>query len=1130
MSGKWIGHFEEEPIFREFETRINLLQFCLSIITVILWIYKTYMFRVFWLEFVINIFYMFAHLLDAARYQFDPMHTFSSRSLIDVFTVVPLFLQEGGFSYCGDLCPRPSWVTFSYIRAVRVLFTWREIENSSIMSEMEEFTRAMIRSLIKFIVIVIFFAGTMFVFETLGEEWHLAPLLLSDLLQGDLPGGSDKELSTGMGSTSFMTMCYYTFVTISTVGYGDYAPSTVLGRLFVIAVILGGVLFFSIETGTIMAIAKLSATGKGKFTPRNPKAKHVLVIGGGVVSGSISVLESFLLSLVSSSHGDKVPEVVLMAPKGPEEEMVALLNTRWATRANIKYLWGSPASVADLERARISNVEICFVLADLNNHPMREDLQNIVRAAAVYRIYKTPMLVMMMEAKHIKYAVQAGIPESMCCGLDDLEISTIASSCQCVGLSTMIINLALPDIEGLDEYEPQDAWLEEYMDGASKELYGLQLRESYTGKDFCQTAREVYEDCGVMLIAAQDRDGQVVMNPGSRFIVQDSTVFFCIANDEDSLESIRRHEGRDWLIAYENNRNAAIEQVQTERRRIAATMSRPALLALSELNDVGNEMGNFGADGEEDDRKTAYISRTRSVAKSTATSKRGGAMPVGVVGRAGIPRGGAMGRLGYPRIKKEEKKQKPVQPLPSGSDALFEEEEFVSLPQCQEEIVKRGNHIVIIGLDNTGSLFPQITSTVRQLRTQVLPTPMTSIPITILYERPVSSKILEFLAEHTNVVYIQGSPLKLRSLIRAGVDRCAKLLVISGSGASGGGAETIMMDQDAILLQSIFESQCALWSHMPTVICELQVPANIKQLSEDVLSKTSASASIEELNVKTTFSSKGTRTHLRYASGLIVHRAEFSSLFAAAYYTPGVLDLLKSMCKAPQSPFSSIVWKIPANKEIIGKTFAQVFSEMIKIDAIPIGIYRRINPKKGNTLPIVYTCPDPSAIVDCGDCVYIMASIDWCKSHAMYTEGIFDTPREEVEREEILFIPRLSQIHEANDGEGRDEQALNQLSIQLQGMGEDGTLREHGKCPLGHRLKPICTPDEGWACDECSLDSVPAGTSMYGCKKWVCCMECYDTHDVSESPYEPSIPTLPRNDMSRRNAKYLSDDDRNSDT
>eukprot|EP00960_Hanusia_phi_P050325 760149-Hanusia_phi.AAC.3 len=291
-----------------------------------------------------------------------------------------------------------------------------------------------------------------------------------------------------------------------------------------------------------------------------------------------------------------------------------------------------------------------------------------------------------MEAKNIKYAIQAGIPESMCCGLDELEISTLASSCQCVGLSTMIINLALPDIDGLDEYDSQDAWLEEYMDGASKELYGLQLQESYTGKDFCQTAREVYEACGVMLIAAQDEDGQVVMNPGSQFIVQDSTVFFCIANDEDSLESIRRHEGRDWLIAYENNRHAAVEKVQAERRRVASTMSRPALLALSELKDVGNEMGNFGGDGEDEDKKGVYFSRTRSVAKSSANSKRGGAMPVGVVGRAGIPRGGAMGRLGYPRIKKEEKRQKPVQPLPGGSDELFEDDEvrkvLVLLPRA----------------------------------------------------------------------------------------------------------------------------------------------------------------------------------------------------------------------------------------------------------------------------------------------------------------------------------------------------------------------------------------------------------------------------------------------------------------
>lgn len=38
-----------------------------------------------------------------------------------------------------------------------------------------------------------------------------------------------------------MQMCYYTLVTISTVGYGDYAPNTVLGRIFAVVIIAGGV-------------------------------------------------------------------------------------------------------------------------------------------------------------------------------------------------------------------------------------------------------------------------------------------------------------------------------------------------------------------------------------------------------------------------------------------------------------------------------------------------------------------------------------------------------------------------------------------------------------------------------------------------------------------------------------------------------------------------------------------------------------------------------------------------------------------------------------------------------------------------------------------------------------------------
>jgi hypothetical protein len=39
------------------------------------------------------------------------------------------------------------------------------------------------------------------------------------------------------------------------VGYGDFAPKTIMGRLWVMVMILGGVAFFSMETGPLESIA-----------------------------------------------------------------------------------------------------------------------------------------------------------------------------------------------------------------------------------------------------------------------------------------------------------------------------------------------------------------------------------------------------------------------------------------------------------------------------------------------------------------------------------------------------------------------------------------------------------------------------------------------------------------------------------------------------------------------------------------------------------------------------------------------------------------------------------------------------------------------------------------------------------
>ena len=56
-------------------------------------------------------------------------------------------------------------------------------------------------------------------------------------------------------------------------------------------------------------------------------------------------------------------------------------------------------------------------------------------------------------------------------------------------------------------------------------------------------------------VRKQDENGTVVMNPGCKYIINDNSVFFCIADNEDQLDEIRREAGREWLRAYDENRS-----------------------------------------------------------------------------------------------------------------------------------------------------------------------------------------------------------------------------------------------------------------------------------------------------------------------------------------------------------------------------------------------------------------------------------------------------------------------------------------------------------------------------------------------------------------------------------------------
>jgi hypothetical protein len=213
--------------------------------------------------------------LLALKAEFNLWYPWSPPAIIDVLTIVPVLLNTAPVD-------QQPWLSWSYLRVVRVLIAFQRIQQFGALRNFSEVTVAIVLAVIKTMALVVVLAGTVMLLEILGDP---------DFLQEDF-------VTTNMGQISFAQMVYWIFTTISTVGYGDFSPSTLLSRLFIILSILVGVTFFSQEIGSFVELNRLQDSGRGSYKPIG-KTNHVVVVGGGVANCS-STLSTFLSELFFS--------------------------------------------------------------------------------------------------------------------------------------------------------------------------------------------------------------------------------------------------------------------------------------------------------------------------------------------------------------------------------------------------------------------------------------------------------------------------------------------------------------------------------------------------------------------------------------------------------------------------------------------------------------------------------------------------------------------------------------------------------------------------------------------------------------------------------------------------------------
>jgi voltage-gated potassium channel len=173
----------------------------------------------FLLEWIFTIIFTLEYLLRLLVIRRPVRFVFSPLGIIDLLTILP--------SYLSILVPGAQ--SLLVLRALRLLRIFRIFKLTHFIDEAQFLTRAIRRSMRK---IAIFMLAVVTITIVLGSVMYL--------VEGERAG-----------FTSIPTSIYWAVVTITTVGYGDIAPLTPLGKFIASVMMLIGYGIIAVPTGIL---------------------------------------------------------------------------------------------------------------------------------------------------------------------------------------------------------------------------------------------------------------------------------------------------------------------------------------------------------------------------------------------------------------------------------------------------------------------------------------------------------------------------------------------------------------------------------------------------------------------------------------------------------------------------------------------------------------------------------------------------------------------------------------------------------------------------------------------------------------------------------------------------------------
>eukprot|EP00927_Polykrikos_kofoidii_P007029 TRINITY_DN12874_c0_g1_i1.p1 TRINITY_DN12874_c0_g1~~TRINITY_DN12874_c0_g1_i1.p1 ORF type:complete len:1367 (-),score=204.06 TRINITY_DN12874_c0_g1_i1:221-4321(-) len=541
--------YPKHPLFMQL---LDAGQLLLSLATTAIFLLNTYNQRLCLsariAEVLFGLYFAFSYLMTAVRNEFRLSVIFELAQLVDLFTVPQMLL----LCFPTRLLD-VHWLSLNFLRSVRAFDAYQRL--SRIVAKrlgVGEVTVGITHIAFKFVVLVMNYGSLVFCFEVLG----------------DIPVQFGDPIEAEMGEITFFIVVYSIVETISTVGYGDYAPKLVGSRLVCICCMVSGVLFLSFELEPIMNLISRQKPGAGAYK-RRPKrgtraSEHVILLGGGLENIDDTMLLAFMQELYSTRYKERWPDLVVMTSTVENTLKVqAFLEAHVDVQVQdyITYIVGSPLQLLDLQRCGCETASLIFIVADSTGrtNPVEEDKENILHTLSLKNSFTTSFRLMLLLEESIDKAVGVGILREVCLCVNEIKPRLLWQSCRCKGWGTLLANLTLTlkDASGVAARVARaPPWMQRYYAGLRNGLRGFLPSADLLGMSFARTASEIYKRTGICVIGVQVA-GAIKLAPlTSNLVLEAEMVLLAIMRPEDDeiLRSVSlSDEDCDWKVMFSRN-------------------------------------------------------------------------------------------------------------------------------------------------------------------------------------------------------------------------------------------------------------------------------------------------------------------------------------------------------------------------------------------------------------------------------------------------------------------------------------------------------------------------------------------------------------------------------------------------